>query len=203
MNFTALKAAVASRGFDYLTDAQHGVLVNNAAHELEETELWPFRETSAFGTAPLEIADLGTVEHVVNMSQSSTEILPAEYGELVQSFGDLGVSGTASYYYIAWPDAVPTVATYPVNSDTIGVQYYLVSGDLSGASDEPLVPARFHKIIVDMAVREAYRDADNHGSAEGLQVQIDRDLARMREALFNQQVQGPKFMRIVHGSEDS
>lgn len=201
MNFAELVDELQARGFDYLSDARAGQLINWAVAELDETELWPFREASATGTAPLAITDLGTIEQVINVSQSNVSLEPAEYGELVATYGDLSTDGTPSCFYVAWPSGVPTVATFPESSDTIGVQYWRVTAELSG-TDTPAAPERFHKLIVDMAAREAYRDSDNHAAAEGLQAQIDRDLARMRAALFTDQIQGPGFIRIIAGSAD-
>lgn len=202
MTYAELKAELAARGFDFL-DARLGTYINSAAAELDETELWPYREDFEVGTAPLAISDLGTIEQVINTSRSSLSLDPAEYGDLVAWYGDLSVDGTPTYFYVAWPSGVPTVATFPESTDTISVQYYRVTAEMVGAADTPASPSRWHKLIVDMAVREAYRDSDNHGAAEGLQVQIERDLARMRNALFSAQVQGPGFVRIVAGSEDS
>jgi hypothetical protein len=202
MTFDELKTELAARGFDMLSDDRLGRYVNQAAAELDETELWPYREQFASGEAPLAIEDLGTIEQVINSSQSSVSLDPMDYGDLVAMYGDLSVDGTPSYYYTAWPSGVPTVATYPESEDTISVQYWAVSEEMSADADLPAAPARFHKLIVDMAAREAYRDSDNHGAAEGLQVQIDRDLARMRNVMFTDQVQGASFIRIVAGSED-
>jgi hypothetical protein len=56
VDFTALKAEVAAAGFARLTDAQLGVFVNRAMHELDDLEPWGYREASATGTAPLAIA---------------------------------------------------------------------------------------------------------------------------------------------------
>lgn len=202
VTFAELKTAFLARGFDYL-ETRAGDFINSAMHELDDTERWPYLEDSAVGQAPLAIPNLGTVEQVINTSQSNSSLYPADYGELVGMFGDLSANGTPYYFYVAWPSGVPTVATYPGSTNTIGVQYWRVTEDLAADADEPAAPARFHKLIVDIAVRDAYRDTDNHPAAESLQVQIERDLARMRNSLLTGQVQGPSFVRIVAGSEDS
>lgn len=198
MNFSELKTELAARGFDYLSDTRLGQYINWARAELDDTELWPYREESATGTAPLSISDLGTIEAVIDTTTS----LPLEawdYRDLLHSYGDLSVDGSPQFYYLANPSGTPEVATYPESSNTIGVQYWEVTPDLTG-TDTPLAPSRFHKIIVDMAARECYRDADNHQAAEALQVQIDRDLWRMREALLVGSTQGPQArVQITEG----
>jgi hypothetical protein len=200
MNFSEMKTRLASRGFDYLDDTRLGELVNASFHELEEEEFWRTREASAAGTAPLAIPDLGTIEMVVN--STGDPLTPFEWSELVEMFGDLSTTGTAFAYYLGTPSGTTEVATYPVDTSSITVQYWKVSADLTGTDTPTTIPARFHKTIVNIAVREAYRDSDNHAAAESLQAQIERDLAKMRTALLSDQVQGPRFIRIVSGSAD-
>lgn len=198
MNFSALKQELSDRGFSYLSDARLGNFINWARAELDDTDLWPYREAGVTGTAPLAISDLDTIEAVENTTQS-VELLPAAWRDLLAFYGDLTTSGAPLYYYLAEPAGVLEVATYPTNSDTIGVQYWRVTPDLSAGTDIPLAPTRFHKTIVDIAVRLAYRDADNHQAAEALQAEIDRDVMRMRTTLGVQQVQGPDFIQVREG----
>jgi hypothetical protein len=201
MTFAEMVAEVAARGFDDMNDGTRlQRYVNDAFHELEEEEFWRTRENSANGVAPLGISDLGTIEMVVN--STGDPLMPFEWSELVEMFGDLSTTGTAFAYYTGTPSGTTEVATYPVDTTTITVQYWRVSSDLTGTNTPTTIPARFHKVIVNIAVREAYRDSDNHAAAESLQAQIDRDLAKMRKALLTDQVQGPSFIRIVHGSSD-
>jgi hypothetical protein len=190
VNFSELKTELSDRGFSYLSDTRLGRYINNARAELDDTDLWPYREEFTTGAAPLSISDLGTIEAVLD--ERDQPLIPGEYRDLVSVFGDISTAGTPTHYYIANPSGTLQVATYPTSSETIQVQYWEVTPDLSLSSDTPLAPTRFHKLIVDMAVRECYRDADNHEAAEALQVQIDRDLWRMREALLVQTTQGPQ-----------
>lgn len=199
MTFAALKAALASRGFSYLTDAQLGQLINDAMHDLDEMFQWPYREASATGTAPLTIADLGTVEAVLDTT-NQTVLKHASYGDLLTMYGeDLSTAGNPWYWYLAWPSGSPEVATYPVGTGTIGVQYWRVMADLSGSTDSPASPSRFHGIIVDLAVQAGYRDSDDHQQAEALQAQIDRRVGRMLTALMTDQ--GPRFHHILYASD--
>ena len=72
------------------------------------------------------------------------------------------------------------------------MQYWQVPPSLSADADEPLTPENYHLLIVDIAVRMAYRDTDNHAAAEALQAQIDRDLAGMIVDLLGDQ--GPSWI---------
>lgn len=201
MNFSDLKTEFAARGFDYFDDTRRGLFINSARSELDMTELWPYREKSAQGDSPLIVSDLGAIEAVMDVTMQFTELLPVEYGTLVRN-ANITDTGPPVSYYVAEPGGVPTVVTYPESSNVIGVQYWSVPADLVATTDVPAAPARYHKTIADIAVRDAYRDADNHQAAESMQVQIDRDLHRMRIDLMTQQVQGPDLQSLLFCSED-
>jgi hypothetical protein len=102
------------------------------------------RENSATGVAPLAISDLGTIEMVVN--STGDPLMPFEWSELVEMFGDLSTTGTAFAYYTGTPSGTTEVATYPVDTTSITVQYYKVSDDLTGTQTPTTIPARFHKV---------------------------------------------------------
>jgi hypothetical protein len=184
MDFTALKAEVAAAGFARLTSAQLGVFVNRAMHELDDLEPWPYREASATGVAPLSIADLGEVDLVFDTSAGPDQPLDKRsYRELVNDFGDVGTTGGSPWFwYRATPGGVPTIATYPVSTRTVGVQYYKVVPDMVAGSDEPGASARWHGLIALIAKRMAHAEKGDRGTAESIQVEVDRWVHRMRMA---------------------
>lgn len=203
MDFAALKAELVARGFDSLTSARQGTLINQARAEFDRSFLWPWRESSATGTSPLVISDLGTIEKVINTSNSSAPLAKVDYQSLVEAYGDLSLSTTPLYYYVAWPNGVPEVCTYPANSDTIGVQYWKVTPDLSADSDTPASPSECHYVIVDMAVRRAYRDNDDHEAAAALQPEIDNAISQLLQQYGNGTADGPDgYVGFTFASED-
>ena len=178
MDFSALKTELAARGFDHLSSTRQGYYINAARAELDRMYLWPWREASATGTAPLTISDLAVVEAVTDTT-NDTVLTPIDYRTLLHTFPDLSTAGNPTYYYTARPSS-PEVATYPVSSSaTIGVQYWKVTPDLSASSDTPASPTEAHYTIVDLAVRRAYRDSDNHAEAEAIQSEIDRAIGQL------------------------
>lgn len=183
MTYAELKAELLARGFDFLGD-RAGQFINWARAELDDAYLWPYREASVQGTpAPLVVADLGVVEAVVNVTLN-VPLLAYNYRQLLDDYGDLSIAGSPCFWYKATPSGVPEIATYPTSTDTIGVQYWKVTPDLVDDSDTPDSPSRFHGLIVDMAVRRAYRDSDNGAAAADLNAQIDADLRKMVTALM-------------------
>jgi hypothetical protein len=174
MTFAELKTELSDRGFSDLSDARLGRYINYARAELDRMYLWPWREKSGTGTAPITISDLGVIEAVTNESQDY-RLPQRQYRDLLDQHGDLSTSGTPECYYVGWPSGVPVVGTYPTNTDTIGVQYWKVTADLTG-SQEPDSPDEAHYLIVDLAVRRASRDVGDHEGAEAIQSEIDRQI---------------------------
>lgn len=201
MNFSELKQEVSDRGFSMLSDTRLGRYVNVARADLDRAFLWPWREASATGTAPLAIANLGQIEAVVNKTQNAP-LSPVDFHTLLDNYGDLSLSGTPSYYYVGWSSGTPQVATYPTSSDTIGVQYWKVAADLSG-TNTPISPSETHYLIVDMAVQKAQRDSDNHEAAAALQPEIDRQIGTLLNAYPPGQQDGPDaYVGVTYASED-
>jgi hypothetical protein len=180
MTFAELKTELADRGFSDLTDTRLGRYINYARAELDRMYLWPWREKSGTGTAPVTIADLGQVEAVTNESQDY-RLQAAQFRDLLDAHGDISTSGTPECYYRAFVSGSPVIATYPTNSDTLGVQYWKVTPDLSGSSDEPESPDDAHYLIVDLAVRRALLDVGAEERVATVQQEIDRQIDNLCE----------------------
>lgn len=175
MDFDELRTALAARGFDDYDDSTLGARINAARAELDRMYLWPWREKSVTGTAPLTVTDLGTIEAVTNESLDYV-LTGAQWRHLRDNVTDLATSGTPEFYYRA---STTTVATYPTNEDTIGVQYWKVTADLSSDSDDPASPAEAHSLIVDIAAARGWRDKDNHELASAIQADVGRQISAL------------------------
>lgn len=185
MDFSDLKTSLSNRGFSRLGDDLLGEYVNDALSELDSYGPWPYQEASVTGTAPLAIADLAEVDTVFDTEGTDVALTKRSYAELISDYGDLSVdvgSGAPWYWYRATPDGVPTIAVYPTTTRTIGVQYWRISAVLSGDSDLPVVPARFHRVIVLIAERLAHARKGDQATAAALQVEVDRQVQLMRES---------------------
>jgi hypothetical protein len=188
MTFAQLKAELSSRGFSHMDDDRLGIYINRAIQRLDLAHLWPYREDSATGVAPLSIPSLGQVEAVSNETVGYL-LEYAGYQDLVESGCDLAETGS------------PTVATWPTNSDTIGVQFWKVTDNLSAAGDSPDTRFRYHMLIVDIAQQACERDRGNIQAYQSFQPDIDRQINEMVEDLLPQQA--PAYTRVTWASEDN
>ena len=183
MDFTALKAELAERGFDYLTTTRQGQFINDARAELDDMFTWPYLLTTlADISSPTAISDFRSLR-AVYQADGGAEIPVVTRDWLRNQYGDLSTVGTAAYAYMDGA-STPGLRTYPHQSSGLNADYYRYGPDLSAGTDEPLAPERFHGLIVDLAVERAYRDSDNHTAAEQLRVSIERRLAAMVKALL-------------------
>lgn len=198
MNLTALQTELAARGLDFLSTSRQTQFLNDAYHEINEAELWPFRLTTATGSAPLTIADLGVIEEVVNTANASTPLSRADRRSLAGWYGDLTTTGVPSWFYV--DNGV--VRTFPVGG-TLSVRYYKAAADLSAGSDPPIFPARFHSLIVDVAQRRALgRDESDQADVALLTAEIQQGLDEMRTALLAPQVQETEMLLDLGASTD-
>jgi hypothetical protein len=200
MTFEELRSELSARGFSHLDDDRLGLLVNRARARLDGMHTWPYREDSAQGAAPLSIPTLGIVEAVSNETQGYL-LEEMGYADILDMTSDLTTGGPGRYWYRSTPAGDPVVNTYPDNGDTIGVQFWAITEDLSADPDEPASPARYHLLIVDIAQQAAERDRGNHQNAQALQPEIDRQVTEMVEDLLVQQQ--PKYTRVTWASEDN
>ncbi len=177
-----------ARGFDYLTSARCGNLINDAyLRDICEAEDWPFLEATDSGAAPNTVADLRTIESVIDTT-TNCKLLPMDRRNITDVDTDLTTVGTPYLYYIT---SGTIVNTFPYSTDTISVKYWKVPTALSGDTDEPVIPSRFRALIVDAAVVRAYEDDDEGDMADAARSRFDSRLAEMKDSLMRQQHDRP------------
>lgn len=178
-----MRVELLARGFDYLSTTRANQFISDASSELDEMRTWPYRESTATGSTPLLVSDLGEVDTVFDTGQVR-ELQPMTRADLIDAYGDLSaVSGGSFAYYITSGN---TINSYPLGA-TVRVQYWAITPTLTSDAQTPLSPARWHQIIVHMAVRRAYLDSDNFDAAQGVQIEIDRLVAIMDDSLLGQE----------------
>lgn len=174
-----LRTEAIARGFNFISASRVTNALNQAHRELCEAHPWPFRRTSATGTSPLTIADLGQVLSVADAN--SKKLWRTTKDALVAESLILTTTGDPDSYYV--DNGV--VRTYPVGG-TLTVTYLKAPATLVADADAFLQPAAYDNLLVDMAVRRLYIDSDDFDSARALLEEIDRATNQMRRALLQE-----------------
>lgn len=188
-NLGDLRTELAARGFDYLPASRLNQFVNDAyLLDVCGSHDWPFLEASSTGTAPLTIADLQTIESVIDTT-GQYKLHPLDRRNITDNNYSVDQEGTPQFYYVTGGD---TIRCFPKNNASqIAVRYWKVPDSLATDTDEPLVPERFRSLIVEAAVRRAYEDDDEWEQAAAAEQRFDIRLRAMAEVLLVQQHDQP------------
>lgn len=151
-------------------------------------------EATTSGAAPLEVADLRSVEYVID-STDETKLDPLDRRLLTDTSFNLAEQGVPSWYYLT---KGTTINVFPVSSASLSVRYYKVPPKLTG-SGVPVLPERWHSLIIDGAVARAYADSDDFELERNAEEAFQRRLQRMREALLDVYRDGPsEFIAVTN-----
>jgi hypothetical protein len=151
MNFGAARAELEARGYSRFTDARLGAFLNTAKNRFEDYGFdWPWLKATTTGTSPITISDLRRVR-VVYDTTNQRSLDPVEAEDIID-FADtnLALAGPAFQWYLT---SETVLATFPVSTVTLSVRYQKFSPELSGDSDTPLIPVRYHQTWVDLAMQ--------------------------------------------------
>ena len=184
------------RGFDYMSNAKAAGYVNDAyLVDLCGAEDWPFLEGTVTGVAPLSMPEFESLEFVIDTTEEK-KLHPLDRRNLTDDYPNLSTTGTAIYYYLTGGS---TLNVYPLNTtDSLFVRYWKTPSRLSGTA-VPLIPERFHSLIIDGAVARAYEDSDDYELAQNAEQKFLARLQKMREALLEPYRDGPDdFIQITN-----
>lgn len=193
--FASLRGDFFARGFDYWNDggsylARTKELFNQIYLELCDEDNWPFMETESTPYDPTmglpTFTGLREVRYVVdNNNLAFGRLVPAFERDLVDVYGDLTTRGTPYYFYVSNLTGTPaTVRPYPYGG-LLKVNYYKLPAELTADSDEPIIPQRFRRYIVEGMVRVAAQE-DAPEAARAADAEYTRGVSRMRSGLLFQ-----------------
>lgn len=199
VTLSGLRTELLARGFDYLSTSRANGFVNDGLTALYEWEAtaWPFLETTVSGSAPLTVSDLREVLYVVDTTNTN-RLREADSRDIVDEDVTLAQSGTPDRY---WLDGLTTVKVWPVSSVSLSVRYLKVPALLSSDGDTALVPDRYQRVAVDLAVVEALKDASNTAEAQLVFQAAVQRLNVMRDSLMSRAGDDPDFIVRTQGYE--
>ena len=194
MNLPELVSTFLARGFDYMSNGEAELLINDAyLIDIASAENWPFLETSVETTAPLTMENVETIEFVVDVS-TGCKLHPLDPRNLTDAYPLRQETGTPQSYYLS----EGVLRVYPLNTtDALLVRYRAFPSKLTGSAT-PILPERFHSLIVDGAVARAYEGSDDYELAQSAANVFGQRLQKMREILLGQYRDGPdQFVSVT------
>lgn len=196
MQLSDLRAEMQARGFDYLSTARCNTYLNVAVQEICELEDWPFLLATTTGAAPLTIADLRTVQTVVDVP-TNRKLRPSNLGQITDTYPAPTTTGSPVFYYFTSQN---TISVFPVNTaEQIKVTYWKTPADMVADTDVPVIPARYQYAIVDYACGRAFADASDFNEAQAARAEGDRLVQMMQANLVDPQHDSPELIRTAGG----
>lgn len=195
MNLPELVSAFLARGFDYMSTGEAELLINDAySVDIVGTEEWPFLEASIEGTAPLALPDFESLELVIDTTEE-TKLHPLDRRNLTDNFPNQAEVGAPRFYYLT---EGRTLNVYPLNTtDNLLARFRETPPKLTGSA-VPVIPERFHSLIVDGAVSRAYEGSDDYELAQNAATVFMSRLMKMKEALLEPYRDGPdQFIQVT------
>lgn len=201
--FLALQNELFDRGLGYLNDGSRGTTrvqnwINSAYREIVADSDWPFLNATTTGPAPITIADLGTIESVINVA-TLLKLVPVDRRNLTDVFPVLTTTGIGEFYYVTGGSVINV---YPADTaSTLQVLYWKSPADLSATTDVPVVPAQYQELIILAALRRGFTEDNDAGDAQIVQQELDRGLTNMREDLLNLQADKSDYVAQIAPQE--
>lgn len=184
--FATLRADFYARGFDYYNDAGSGLvraneLLNQAYLELCEEDYWPFLlTTNASFTPPAAIADVREVRSIAFPGGGPAyRLWHKPLDDVLDEYGEAVTTGYPLWYYLE----NTTLSVYPVHAGPFTVRYWKVPAELVADGDEPIIPNRFRRLIVEGMVRVAGAE-DTPEAARAAEAERQLGLNLMRRSLL-------------------
>jgi hypothetical protein len=200
LTLSEILTEVYARGVDYLAQDSAGqtrakLWVNQVyTEEICGSAPWPFLETVATGTSPLSVTDLQDVLYVMDTT-NHVRLESSDLRDLIDRDVDATTTtGNPNSYYFDGS----ALTVYPASSGaSLSVRYIKTPAELVNDTDEPIFPSRFHYLIVEGAMKYAYRDSDNYEAAEAVRATFESGLARMKDAMFSRNLDDVQFVQAT------
>lgn len=186
--------------------------INDAYHDICALEPWPFLEkkvTLTFdGTSGVPTNLPTDLRSVIKVNDTVTGISlePMRIEEHLQRHGSMLNLADLPIYYFWDPDR--TLNVYPIPSsspqiNSLDLRYLQWEPDLltTSLSADLLLPARFHRVIIDSVLSVLYLEEDDEAQSDYFQNRADRRVERMRSVLWQRNFDRPDTIEAL--SEDS
>ena len=187
--------------------------INDAYHDILSLEPWPFLEkqvTLTFdGTSGVPTNAPSDLRSLITLNDLATGIKqdPIRVEEHRRLHGaNLTLQGNPIYYF--WAPAY-TLNVYPIPEadqevNQLQLLYVAWDSDLTSASlsADLLLPARFHRVIIDGVLSKLYLEENDQGSSDYFQDRQDRGVTRMRTSVWQRNFDRPDTIESTNDDMD-
>jgi hypothetical protein len=186
MNLKQIREEVIASGAENIANDTGGEArlnrwIAQVIRDICDLKPWPFLMATKEGAAPLEVKDLAHVETFADVTNDNL-LMPVTVGQLSMADPDLSDTGNAEYWYT---EDARTLKVYPANtSATFKVHYRKTPAALID-TEEPIIPADYHDLIVDGVRIKVYKASDNFEAAAEILKDYERRLEGMAHALLH------------------
>lgn len=204
-----------------LTDAQdHGFTDIDQAHFLTylnhaymmycAREPWPFLEklfTGNFTAAQAQqftaTTDIKQVLSLINTDKGYA-LVPERPETVYKNYVDsLTVPGMPSIYYVPQVNAAAPMGKQvhvyprPLTADNVQMRYIYIPALLTAGGDIPVIPERFHRILVFGALWQMYRLEDDPQSGDEFETMFEEGIQMARNDLWDSQYDRPDYVADI------
>lgn len=194
---------VIASGFENIANEEGGEATINrwieqVVREICDVKPWPFLLATKEGSAPLEVADLGHVEAVVDLTNDN-QLQSATLKQVLAGDPNLDSVGNAEWWYT---EDGKTIKVFPANTSANFKAHYRKTPGALADGDEPIIPAAYHDLIVSGVRIKGYKRTDNFAAAAEELQDYERRLSAMMHALLRQNYDRERRMTRTGGSAD-
>ena len=195
MQLSDLRTEFVARGEDFLDSTgttRQDLFINTAYQRICEAFDWPWLYADATGASPLTIADMRTVLSVVDTT-NNVKLTRFDRRDILDIDPAFTNNGNPTYWY---RDSDTKIVSYPTAAVTLAVRYLKIPPTLSSPTDTPLVPTRWHGLIVDGAMVEAFKDSEDYNELQQLESVFEQRLSQMKSAYTEES--GPGYIEMIN-----
>lgn len=170
-------------------------------------EPWPFLEkllTTTFTASQAQqftaTTDVKQVLSLINTTKGYP-LDPARPEVIYKDYvANLTQAGTPFYYYTPVVNtAAPMgkqvhVYPQPSSADAVQMRYIYIPALLTAGTDVPVIPERFHRILVFGALWQAYRLEDDPQSGDEYETMFEEGIQQARNDLWDSQYDRPDYV---------
>jgi len=194
-------------GFTDIDQAHFLVYLNHAYMQFCTREPWPFLEkllTTTFTASQAQqftsTTDVKQVLSIINTTKGYA-LDPARPETIYKNYvSSLTVPGIPFYYYEPVVNtAAPMgqqvhVYPQPISTDAAQMRYIYIPALLAAGGDIPVLPERFHRVLVFGALWQAYRLEDDPQSGDEYETMFEEGIINARQDLWDDQYDRPDYV---------